>query len=205
MRARVRARLLLQCAPVACGAATKTIVSCATSTGSRNVPPNFAARRTNCSARAFALLSLVLLVLLASCRRAEEPPAPEIRPVRVVTVAKGAVGDMIALTGTVQAQTEINLSFRIDGRLIERNVTRWRHGAAGPAHRPARFAKRGEQRPVRAGAARRGARAAGRSPQQLRAHARSRGRERSVARHVRLGRSRCRRPPSRKSSRCSRR
>ncbi len=30
---------------------------------------------------------------------------------------------MIALTGTVQAQTEINMSFRIDGRLIERNVT----------------------------------------------------------------------------------
>ena len=29
---------------------------------------------------------------------------------------------MVALTGTVQAQTEINLSFRIDGRLIERTV-----------------------------------------------------------------------------------
>ena len=43
-------------------------------------------------------------------------------PVRVVTVAKAAAGDTVALTGTVQAQTEINLSFRIDGRLIERNV-----------------------------------------------------------------------------------
>ena len=29
---------------------------------------------------------------------------------------------MVALTGTVQAQNEVNLSFRIDGRLIERTV-----------------------------------------------------------------------------------
>ena len=39
---------------------------------------------------------------------------------RAVTVDKRAAGDTVTLTGTVQAQTEINLSFRIDGRLIER-------------------------------------------------------------------------------------
>ena len=62
------------------------------------------------------------MALLSSCNRATEPPAPEIRPVRVLTIAKGAAGDTIALTGTVQAQTEINKSFRIDGRLLDRNV-----------------------------------------------------------------------------------
>jgi RND family efflux transporter MFP subunit len=60
--------------------------------------------------------------LLSSCKRAEEAVAPEVRPVRVLTIAKGATGDVVTLTGTVQAQSEINLSFRIDGRLLERNV-----------------------------------------------------------------------------------
>ena len=39
-----------------------------------------------------------------------------------MTIETRAVGDIVALTGTVQAQTEINQSFRIDGRLIERTV-----------------------------------------------------------------------------------
>jgi RND family efflux transporter MFP subunit len=71
---------------------------------------------------AVTLIVLAVPILLSACRRAEEPPAPEIRPVRVLTVAKGAAGDTVTLTGTVQAQTEINQSFRIDGRLLERNV-----------------------------------------------------------------------------------
>lgn len=75
---------------------------------------NFAARPT--------LLAFAALVLLAACKRAEEAPATEIRPVRVTTIQKRAIGDTVSLTGTVQAQTEINQSFRIDGRLIERNV-----------------------------------------------------------------------------------
>ena len=65
---------------------------------------------------------LAALALLSSCKRAEEPVAPEIRPVRVMTVSRGTAGDVFTLVGTVQAQTEINQSFRIDGRLLERNV-----------------------------------------------------------------------------------
>lgn len=39
---------------------------------------------------------------------------------RAVTIVKRDAGETVALTGTVQAQTEINLSFRIDGRMLER-------------------------------------------------------------------------------------
>lgn len=69
-----------------------------------------------------ALLLLPLIGLLAGCAREVEPPPPEVRPVRTVIVAPREAGSVVALTGTVQAQNEINLSFRIDGRMIERTV-----------------------------------------------------------------------------------
>jgi RND family efflux transporter MFP subunit len=63
-----------------------------------------------------------LLTLMAGCQRAVEAPPPEIRPVRAITVQTLAAGSTVTMTGTVQAETEINQSFRIDGRLIERTV-----------------------------------------------------------------------------------
>jgi RND family efflux transporter MFP subunit len=66
--------------------------------------------------------ALLLAALLSACQRNVEAPAPEIRPVRAITIDKRAAGSSVALTGTVQAQTEINQSFRIDGRLVERTV-----------------------------------------------------------------------------------
>ena len=71
---------------------------------------------------ATACIAAGVLLLLAGCQRAAEAPPPEIRPVRAITVAKLAAGSLASMTGTVQAQTEINQSFRIDGRLIERTV-----------------------------------------------------------------------------------
>jgi RND family efflux transporter MFP subunit len=68
------------------------------------------------------LAIFALLAALPGCRQAAEEPPPEVRPVRAVTIATQNAGDTIMLTGTVQAQTEINESFRIGGRLIERNV-----------------------------------------------------------------------------------
>ncbi|MBN8490526.1 MAG: efflux RND transporter periplasmic adaptor subunit [Burkholderiales bacterium] len=73
-------------------------------------------------ARALAWCALPLIALLAGCAREVEAPPPEIRPVRTITVAPRAADNTVALTGTVQAQNEINLSFRIDGRLVERLV-----------------------------------------------------------------------------------
>ena len=74
------------------------------------------------ASRALAWVALPLMVLLAGCAREVEAPAPEVRPVRTVTVAPRAADNTVMLTGTVQAQNEINLSFRIDGRLVERTV-----------------------------------------------------------------------------------
>jgi membrane fusion protein, multidrug efflux system len=67
-------------------------------------------------------LAWSLLTLLAACKPAEAPPAPEVRPVRAVAVEKRPAGESVSLTGTVQAQTEVNLAFRVDGRMVTRNV-----------------------------------------------------------------------------------
>ena len=62
------------------------------------------------------------LVALAGCRPEQKAAAPDIRPVRYMKVEMFPGGETVSLTGTVQAQSEINLSFRIDGRVVERRV-----------------------------------------------------------------------------------
>ena len=71
---------------------------------------------------AVVLLGVAAVAALAACQRTQEAPPPEIRPVRVIKIEKRASGDTVALTGTVQAQSEVNLAFRIDGRMITRKV-----------------------------------------------------------------------------------
>ena len=46
-------------------------------------------------------IAVLALAALSACRRAEEPPPPEVRPVRVISVEQRAAGE----TGNVQAQT----------------------------------------------------------------------------------------------------
>ena len=69
-----------------------------------------------------AALALCALTFLSACQRAAEAPPPELRPVRTTTIGAGANAGVVAITGTVQPQNEVNLSFRIDGRMIERTV-----------------------------------------------------------------------------------
>ena len=69
----------------------------------------------------WSLLFAVGLVL-ASCKPDTKVEAPEIRPVRTVTAAKGEVGETVVLTGHVQAEDEPAFAFRIAGRMIERPV-----------------------------------------------------------------------------------
>jgi len=86
------------------------------------VSPKPAAGPT-CRSQRTALVALAALALLSACNRAVDAPQPEVRPVRAITIEQRAGGDSIALTGSVQAQTEVNLAFRIDGRMLERTVS----------------------------------------------------------------------------------
>jgi membrane fusion protein, multidrug efflux system len=68
-----------------------------------------------------ALVGVIGLALLAAGCNQEaktEPPLP--RPVRTITVEKGAIGDAVQFTGDIRAENEVNLAFRIGGRIIER-------------------------------------------------------------------------------------
>src|ERR1700682_4714170 len=74
----------------------------------------------------FAMKLIVLIIavtlLIAACGK-EQPKKVEIRPVRVTSVQHAPSGDTISLTGQIQAKDQVNLAFRIGGRLQERNVT----------------------------------------------------------------------------------
>lgn len=71
---------------------------------------------------ALGALLVVMIPVLAGCSREEEKREPEIRPVRTVTVEKREAGESIQLAGTVESQVQVDLAFRIGGRLVERSV-----------------------------------------------------------------------------------
>jgi RND family efflux transporter MFP subunit len=66
------------------------------------------------------LIATALLVGTVTACDEPPPPAPQIRPVRTVTVERRAEGETVALTGHVRAREQGSLAFRIDGRLLER-------------------------------------------------------------------------------------
>jgi RND family efflux transporter MFP subunit len=68
------------------------------------------------------LLELGLTAALAACREDDAAEAPELRPVRTVIVQESASGETVTLSGTVESQVEVDLAFRIGGRLVERPV-----------------------------------------------------------------------------------
>lgn len=78
-----------------------------------------AAKPTRTSILVFAP---ALAFLLAACRQETQAKAPQPRPVRTITVEKSELGDVVSLTGHIQAENEATLSFRISGRMIERSV-----------------------------------------------------------------------------------
>ena len=68
------------------------------------------------------LLWLAAAVVLSACHKEAEANAPEVRPVRTVTVARQPAGETVVLTGHIEAENEAALAFRISGRMIERPV-----------------------------------------------------------------------------------
>jgi RND family efflux transporter MFP subunit len=64
---------------------------------------------------------LLLPLLLLACDKAPEPKA-QIRPVRTIVIQHIAADEAVTLTGQVAAQNTVNLAFRNNGRLIQRNA-----------------------------------------------------------------------------------
>jgi len=67
------------------------------------------------------LAAALIIVTLTGCHE-KAPPTAQARPVRTVTVERGAEGETVSLTGQVQAKDHVSLAFRLDGRMIERPV-----------------------------------------------------------------------------------
>ena len=69
------------------------------------------------------ITAMSVSLALAACNQDKETAAAAPpRPVRVVTVEKGEGGAPISLTGRVEAEDEVNLAFRISGRLLENDL-----------------------------------------------------------------------------------
>ncbi|MBS7545855.1 efflux RND transporter periplasmic adaptor subunit [Ancylobacter oerskovii] len=67
-------------------------------------------------------LALAMALLAAGCSQEEADAPPPVRPVRVTTVEEAPASQSVSISGTVQAQDEASLAFRIGGRMIERLV-----------------------------------------------------------------------------------
>src|SRR6516162_2596909 len=65
---------------------------------------------------------LVLISALPGCKKQETAAAPNIRPVRTVTVELSQAGETVSLTGEIQPRYQADLGFRVDGKILERPV-----------------------------------------------------------------------------------
>src|SRR4030095_5576 len=68
-----------------------------------------------------AIPMALALLALGACKKKTEP-APVVRPVRSIVVEKRQVGDPAVGTGHLRARDEVNLAFRIAGRMIQRKM-----------------------------------------------------------------------------------
>lgn len=68
-------------------------------------------------------LAILAVFLLASCKTEEDTETElPVRPVRTATITEEAVGTSVTLAGTIESQVQVDLGFRIGGRMVERLV-----------------------------------------------------------------------------------
>jgi membrane fusion protein, multidrug efflux system len=65
------------------------------------------------------LCAALIVATVTGCDK-PAPPTSQARPVRAVTVESLAEGETVSLTGHIRAKDQVNLAFRLDGRMIER-------------------------------------------------------------------------------------
>ncbi len=65
---------------------------------------------------------IVLISALAACKKEEKAAAPDIRPVRTVTVEPREGGDTVSLTGEIQPRYQADIGFRVNGKILARPV-----------------------------------------------------------------------------------
>lgn len=82
--------------------------------------PVHARRRFAFSAR-MALLAAIPIVLAACTEEAEEAK-PVVRPVKVIEISDAGQARQMNYSGVVRARTEMNLGFRVNGKITERLV-----------------------------------------------------------------------------------
>jgi membrane fusion protein, multidrug efflux system len=68
------------------------------------------------------LAALGGVLAVAACGKEETAKAPEIRPVRTVTVEPRQLGETLSLTGEIQPRYQADIGFRVDGKILERPV-----------------------------------------------------------------------------------
>lgn len=71
---------------------------------------------------ATAALLTTLTVTLAGCSQEKTEVAAVVRPVKVVEIAEADTARQLSYSGSVRARTEMNLGFRVSGKIVERVV-----------------------------------------------------------------------------------
>ncbi|MBB5573136.1 MULTISPECIES: efflux RND transporter periplasmic adaptor subunit [Rhizobium] len=74
--------------------------------------------RSVAGAAAFAAIALTL----SGCNEKKEETAEVIRPVKVVEIAQADTTRKLDYSGSVRARTDMNLGFRVNGKIVERKV-----------------------------------------------------------------------------------